>query len=231
MWKLTPDALANGVKSTTRYRSKQPNKRGHRTSHYPQRQRAGAMGGKSAKKQLRHRARMHDAYRSDPFRTPSRSIPTPASFDDSFNPDFPLASVYPASPSYYSPSGSEIDAMEYQPDVYGTGSEQRMSQQMFHGLPHRPLSSSPLASYSDGYIQLPSDPAVPLFTRSPTDTPSPPASEPRTPDSQTLGWGDSIYIAMDDSSQADFDLSAYGIAGNSDIPRDQFLHDAIGNGE
>ena len=66
--------------------------------------------------------------------------------------------MYPTSPSYYSPTASEIDAMEYQPDVYG-GCEQRMSQ-MFHGLPNVSVSSSPLASYSDGYIQLPSDPAV-----------------------------------------------------------------------
>ncbi|KAK7186611.1 fork head domain-containing protein [Paraphaeosphaeria sporulosa] len=233
MWKLTQDALANGVKSTTRYRSKQPNKRGHRTSHYLQRQRAGAVGGRSAKKQLRHRARMHDAYRSDPYQTSSRSMPTPATFDSSFFSDISGFEMYPSSPSFYSPSGSEIDAMEYQPNAYGTASEQRMSQQIFHDLPSAPVSSSSLASYSDGYIKLPSDPAMPLFTRSPTDTPSPSASEPRTPDSQSPGWDDSIYGPMGGPGHAGFDLNGFGIgiAGTSSMPNDQFAHDSLVNGE
>ncbi|KAF9732465.1 hypothetical protein PMIN06_004007 [Paraphaeosphaeria minitans] len=240
MWKLTQDALANGVKSTTRYRSKQPNKRGHRTSHYPQRQRAGAMGGRSAKKQLRHRARMHDAYRSDPYQTLSQSMPTPATpatpaTFDSFCSNMSRFDMYSNSPSFYSSSGSEIDAMEYQSDAHGTASEQRMPQQIFHGLPSASVPSSSLASYSDGYIQLPSDPAVPLFTNSPTDTPSPSASEPRTPDSQSSGWDGGIYDPMGGPGHAGFDLNGFGleigIAGTSAMPHDQFAHDAFGNGE
>ncbi|KAF2732944.1 winged helix DNA-binding domain-containing protein, partial [Polyplosphaeria fusca] len=51
MWKLTNEAIQEGVKSTTRYRSKQPNKRGHRMGQpQPQRQASGAKGGQAAKR-------------------------------------------------------------------------------------------------------------------------------------------------------------------------------------
>jgi len=56
MWRLTPEALIEGVKSTTRYRSKQPNKRGHRTHHpQPQRQASGAKGGHASRRSARSR--------------------------------------------------------------------------------------------------------------------------------------------------------------------------------
>ncbi|KAJ4351862.1 uncharacterized protein N0V89_007206 [Didymosphaeria variabile] len=225
MWRLTQDALANGVKSTTRYRSKQPNKRGHRTGLYPQRQLAGAMGGRSAKKQLRHKARMHDAYRSDPYQSPSRSMPTPATFDSAFNSEM---SMYSGSPSYYSPSGSEVDAMEYQPDAYGPATDSCVPQQIFHGLPNGSMSSSPLAAYNDGYIQLPSDPAVPLFTSSPADTPSPSASEPLTPDSQASGWDDNFYGNI---GGIGFEYYGGSDIGISAINQDGFAHEPLGEGE
>jgi hypothetical protein len=227
MWRLTDDALANGVKSTTRYRSKQPNKRGHRTGLYPQRQRAGAMGGRSAKKQLRHKARMHDAYRSDPYQGPSRSMPTPATFESTFNSDMPM---YSDSASYYSPSGSDIDTIEYQPDAYGNATEPRMPQHIFHRLPNGPMSSSssPLVSYSDGYIKLPSDPSAPLFTSSPADSPSPSASEPRTPDSQGANWDDAIYGPIGGIGPGSYD---FGNFGTTDHLHERFAHDALGERE
>ena len=89
--------------------------------------------------------------------------------------------------------------MEYPTDSYGNPVEVRrpgMMQDNFsrayptHGLP---LSSSPVAAY-DAYIQLPSDPADPIFTNSP----SPSASEPRTPDSDVGGptWSDNVFGAL-----------------------------------
>lgn len=198
MWRLTEEAKQHGVKSTTRYRSKQPNKRGHRSGLYPQKQRAGAIGGRNAKKQLRHR-RMNDAYRSEPYQ--SRSIPTPATFDSVYNSEMAMFARSP----YYSSSSSEIDHLEYPNDTFGNPVEVcrpgMMHDTYTHGLPTHglpthglpmvssPHGSSPLGAY-DAYIQMPSDPAEPLFTASP----SPTASEPRTPpDSDTHGCYDNRY--------------------------------------
>ena len=191
MWRLTEEAKLHGVKSTTRYRSKQPNKRGHRSGLYPQKQRAGAIGGRNAKKQSRHRARMNDAYRSEPYQ--ARSIATPATFDSIFNPaEVPMYSHSP----YYSPSVSDVEAMEYPIDTFGNPVEVRrpamMHEYLTHGLRTHGLSmSSPIGSY-DACIQLPSDPAEPLFTNSP----SPSASEPLTPDSDGTGWNDDVFASM-----------------------------------
>ncbi|KAJ4299904.1 hypothetical protein N0V90_005151 [Kalmusia sp. IMI 367209] len=181
MWRLTQEAIEKGVKSTTRYRSKQPNKRGHRTGNYPQRQRAGAMGGMKAKKaSLQRKARMNEGYRSEPYQ--SRSIPTPSSFDAIYTPELPMQTTqYPPSP-YYSPSGSEVDHLDYAIDSYNSSPLQ--VPQTFHGLP---ISQQEMvAAYGDGYIHLPIDPAEPLFTNSP----SPSTSEPRTPDSGDSSWSD-----------------------------------------
>ncbi|KAF2274322.1 uncharacterized protein EI97DRAFT_460189 [Westerdykella ornata] len=67
MWKLTDEAIREGVKSTTRYRSKQPHKRGHRTGHnpLPQRQASGAKGGLASRKSAKAR-RLHRAV-TDPY--------------------------------------------------------------------------------------------------------------------------------------------------------------------
>lgn len=214
MWRLTDDALVNGVKSTTRYRSKQPNKRGHRTGLYPQRQRAGAMGGKSAKKQLRHKARMQDGYRSNPYQTPSRTMPTPATFEPSIRSDM---SMYTGSP-YYSSSGSEVDHMEYQPNAYSSPLEARrldMSQPLLHGLP---LSSSTLSSYDNGYFHPPSDPAEPLFTNSP----SPSASEPRTPGSDAPGWNDNFFGSISSMGQIGSGFDAYMHLGDINMGESGF---------
>ncbi|KAI8932260.1 hypothetical protein NX059_010461 [Plenodomus lindquistii] len=56
MWRLSASALREGVKSTTRYRSKVPNKRAHR-SHFPQpqRQASGSKGGQAARRSVRMR--------------------------------------------------------------------------------------------------------------------------------------------------------------------------------
>lgn len=200
MWRLTEEAKQHGVKSTTRYRSKQPNKRGHRSGLYPQKQRAGAIGGRNAKKQLRNRTRFSDAFRSEPYQ--SRSIPTPTTFDPTFSADIGMYSHGP----YYSPSGSEVDVMEYPTDVFGNPVEVHRSSMLHgsftHGLSSQglPMSSSPIGGY-DAYIQLPSDPAEPLFTNSP----SPSASEPRTPESDVAGWHDNVFGSIGSAGQLSFD--------------------------
>ncbi|KAJ4343936.1 hypothetical protein N0V95_006511 [Ascochyta clinopodiicola] len=70
MWRLTPSALREGVKSTTRYRSKANNKRSTRTQPQPQRQASGSKGGHAARRaaNLRRSQRTRDQNpRSDPY--------------------------------------------------------------------------------------------------------------------------------------------------------------------
>jgi hypothetical protein len=76
MWRLTDETIREGIKSTARYRSKQLNKRAHRTQQpQPQRQASGAKGGQAARRSanLRRSKRMNDQYRSDSYI--SRSVP------------------------------------------------------------------------------------------------------------------------------------------------------------
>ncbi|KAJ9666287.1 hypothetical protein H2201_003475 [Coniosporium apollinis] len=82
-WRLTEDAIRNGVKSTTRYRSKIPNKRGGRSQHpAPQRQASGAKGGQAARKaaKFRRAVRLREANGAqvtDPYTMPPTSAPPP----------------------------------------------------------------------------------------------------------------------------------------------------------
>ena len=220
MWRLTEEAKQHGVKSTTRYRSKQPNKRGSRLGLYPQKQRAGALGGRNAKKQLRHRTRLSNEYRSEPHHT--RSIPTPATFDSGFSSEPPIYSHQP----YYSPSGSEADAMEYPIDTFGNPVEAYRSSMMHgaysSGFPTNglPILSSP-AGTCDAYIQLPSDPAEPLFTNSP----SPSASEPRTPDSEIPSWNDNVLGSFAGLNDSGFDHYPITFAGST------FAHEPLEENE
>jgi hypothetical protein len=56
MWRLTEQAINEGVKSTTRYRSKLPNKRARAHTPALKRQTAGAKGGQAAKKAAKRRS-------------------------------------------------------------------------------------------------------------------------------------------------------------------------------
>lgn len=88
MWRLSADAIREGVKSTTRYRSKVPNKRGYRSHHpQPQRQASGSKGGHAARRSVRMRRsnRLHDGgggggYTSDPY----AGRRAPAAFDSMY---------------------------------------------------------------------------------------------------------------------------------------------------
>ncbi|KAH9860990.1 hypothetical protein IAQ61_010726 [Plenodomus lingam] len=86
MWRLSESAIREGVKSTTRYRSKAPNKRGQR-SHFPQpqRQASGSKGGQAARRSVRmrrsNRMQLQQEYRSNPYA--NRSVP--AAFDPMYS--------------------------------------------------------------------------------------------------------------------------------------------------
>lgn len=59
IWVLADSALQDGVKSTTRYRKQNANKKGSKTDHpAPQRQISGAKGGKAAKKSAANATKM-----------------------------------------------------------------------------------------------------------------------------------------------------------------------------
>jgi hypothetical protein len=190
MWRLTPEAIQSGVKSTTRYRSKQPSKRSNRTAHpQPQRQASGSKGGHASRRSanLRRRARGHDAYRGpDPF---PRSVP---SFDAHPSPNYPpksdlsyggeAAPYYPNTDLYtYDAKPLDLNAslLAGRPDLYG-GATRHSAASI--SLPGSPLPHSVPSPYAlDGL------PAEPLFSAS--DSPSPAADSPRTPDGQRA-WDD-----------------------------------------
>lgn len=175
MWKLTDEAVREGVKSTTRYRSKAPNKRGPRSQHpLPQRQASGAKGGQAARRaaKMRRSQRASEKYAHCSDRYVCRSVPTV--YDQtSYEPCFDMPMPYPSSPFYV----SEVDfGQPSSQDDFG-------SPLMGSGLDLRSYSTSPMSqgSFYDPAQVFPQDPSEPMFYRDETASPS--ASEPRTPDS------------------------------------------------
>lgn len=172
MWRLTEEAIRDGVKSTTRYRSKQPNKRGHRSQPLPQRQASGAKGGQAARRsaKVRRSHRMHDLYTS-------RSVPSSA-FDSLYDStDTPMP--YPPSPYY----GREPD--------FGYHIKAEQPHSPFPGT--QPALFSPPKSYIGSPLShgLPVNDASFMMDHSPesslyTDSPSPPADGLPTPASQDV---------------------------------------------
>jgi hypothetical protein len=183
MWRLTDKAVREGVKSTTRYRSKQPNKRGNRSQHpLPQRQASGAKGGQAARRsaKMRRSNRINEAYRSDPYT--SRSVPT--SYDPSFDlktTDITMDNRHSQTPYVHSPYyGSEADySMQ---DDFGSP----LGPLDLDLLPARSYPASPLSHgcHDSAYV-LYQDASEPLFSNSP----SPSADDPLTPTSPDIGWG------------------------------------------
>jgi hypothetical protein len=193
MWRLTKEAIRDGVKSTTRYRSKQPNKRGHRSHHpLPQRQASGAKGGQASRRSARMRRgnRMTDTYRSEPYRS------VPATYE-SFPANIPMPQY---SPYYGSPIESEVEFMN--DEDYGsmlrTSNMDLCNSRSYTG---RPLSQQAAACSGDSaFIHLPVNTADPLFINSP----SPTADEPRTPDSPTGGWANEAAMAGGGDANQEF---------------------------
>ncbi|KAH7120832.1 forkhead domain-containing protein [Dendryphion nanum] len=180
LWRLTQDAIRDGVKSTTRYRSKHPNKRGHRSQHpLPQRQASGAKGGQAAKRsaKMKKSQRMHDRYphRSEHFM--SRPMPTSYPGYDSHHTCADISIPYSPSP-YYS-SDLEFDT----PTTHSTYGSPVLEQSVDFGL--YSSSSLPPAMYGADMGLVPDQKAsVPLFYN--TDRSSSPSGsdpEPRTPES------------------------------------------------
>ncbi|XPS81817.1 hypothetical protein M3J09_013742 [Ascochyta lentis] len=188
MWRLTASALREGVKSTTRYRSKAPNKRSTRTQPQPQRQASGAKGGQAARRaaNLRRSQRIHDTHpRSDPFAGTWET-------DNVYSCDRPFAdSPYPPCNDGH---GSTADTLSYLP-----------SEPLFRPMPglahhlHSPPrhnyhpTSAPLTPHSlhaDATYLLEQTPGDMLFSASPT----PEGDEPLTPPQPQLHshglWGD-----------------------------------------
>ncbi|KAF1916592.1 hypothetical protein BDU57DRAFT_556786 [Ampelomyces quisqualis] len=165
MWRLTEQALREGVKSTTRYRSKHPNKRGTRNQQpQPQRQASGAKGGEAARRaaNLKRSKRVLEYYQRQ-----ARSVP------DAFDPNHSTTTTtYPPSPYY--PSDTDFaynDPTHFSPyaiplDLFPPAAP----------YPHG-------AMLRDPDLVLPHSPADSLFTHSPT--PSSSDDGPRTP----LGQG------------------------------------------
>ncbi|USP76286.1 hypothetical protein yc1106_03560 [Curvularia clavata] len=187
MWRLTEQAVREGVKSTTRYRSKQPNKRSHRTQQpQPQRQASGAKGGQAARRsaKLKRSARLQEAYLNP--QPMSRSVP--ASFDPSYH-RHGLPTSIPPSPYNsseadfcyssqngdfpHSPTPDDCSTM----DLFSPTASY-MSSPMSHGMPIA----------DTGYL-LHQSPNDSLFTNSP----SPSADEPRTPLNQGV-WQDDVAM-------------------------------------
>lgn len=110
MWRLTENAIREGVKSTTRYRSKVPNKRGCRSQNpAPQRQASGAKGGQAARKaaRLRRSERLRDSrsvpmHKAESFVIGS-GLPPHGIFDNDNFATSDLAMNYPASPYFCHP--------------------------------------------------------------------------------------------------------------------------------
>ena len=176
MWKLTDRAILEGVKSTTRYRSKQPNKRGHRMGQpQPQRQASGAKGGHASKRsaRLRHAHRMKKSYihKSEPY--VARSVP-----EGAYSPGFDFGSdthmSSPASPYYSSDSdfGPPLDPTEFVFNPPGP---------IMHLQPQSRLPQDSLVT-NGAYMASPTDPQEPLFYDDSSNTSSPDNNGPATPD-------------------------------------------------
>lgn len=189
MWRLTDAALRDGVKSTTRYRSKQPNKRGSRTMPQPQRQVSGAKGGQAARRaaHIKRTKRVYDYQRSDPYTSSSRSNNNNSHAGVYHASDTVSKSFAARSPYFdgnvefaYNPSSTPTHGLPLSPADFG-------------GSPHMSLSTPTsdlfaTQTFPDGYILSPHGVGEPMFTNSPT----PSADEPRTPGSQ--GWEEGMGI-------------------------------------
>lgn len=195
MWRLTDEAIREGVKSTTRYRTKLPNKRG-RVSQLPQpqRQASGARGSQTAKRTAR--LRRSERGRGGPGAGGSggasqaaRSVPNYNTALDRLSPwEMPLP--HPPSP-YYS---SELD--------FGQPS-----------TPESFVSSYSVGSvgshavYPDQAFMLPCSPDEPLFYSE--GSPSTSGDDPMTPSSVDGDWPFGLTIDMPETYGTDDIDSSY----------------------
>ncbi|ORY06875.1 hypothetical protein BCR34DRAFT_590450 [Clohesyomyces aquaticus] len=197
MWRLTKEAVREGVKSTTRYRTKQPNKRGHRSTHpQPRRQASGAKGGQAARRAARYRRpqRMNEGYRSDPYGmvTSAPAQMYHCGYDSGSDMSMPCAS------SPYYTSEADFGDPSIKEEGFGNSPLVRAGfPSLFATHPYS--ASAPQALIPDASYVLPSDPSESLFYED-SNTSSPPVDEPMTPPSPSewemdtpLGHGTYIF--------------------------------------
>jgi hypothetical protein len=193
-WRLSEQALRDGrVQSTTRYRNKQPNKRGSKSHNpAPHRQASGARGGEMARKaaQVRRSERLREIRNglqengnllrsrgvirpNDPVPGPSTGVPVPSPYYtglEYFTTDSGTSQSGPASPYFLDDSGVySTTHPNFEPPI---------------NMMARPLSSS--AFHNESYSSSPElngQPEMhfmPIGDRLFYDSPES-ASEPRTP--------------------------------------------------
>jgi hypothetical protein len=207
MWRLTPAALREGVKSTTRYRSKAPNKRSSgRTQPLPQRQASGAKGGHAARRAANLRRSQHAReamYGGRPTSVPFGS--------GGYGSDWEGDSVYTPSSAYlprvdtpYTQyKESDLSFLPYQtpksPSAFqpmlGLASHLISPPRSYASTPitpNTPLSPNglPIGDAADILEQVPSEP---LFARSPT----PSADEPITSTNRRSRWEQDVAMGID----------------------------------
>lgn len=197
MWRLTKEAIRDGVKSTTRYRSKQPAKRGYRAAHcpQPQRQASGSKGGQAARRSARMRRgnRASEIPSSDPCVSVSAApwLSHPASNNGE------APTPYAVGP--YSESGFDshhsVQHEDYNSPLMAPHLELLPAVRIYQAIP-----ISHEMSMSDPHYMLDQGPTQRLFTNSP----SPSADEPRTPESPG-GWNEELSLG----APYVFDESAY----------------------
>ncbi|KAL1651079.1 hypothetical protein SLS61_005597 [Didymella pomorum] len=201
MWRLTEAALVEGVKSTTRYRSKAPNKRSHHTQPQPQRQASGAKGGHAARRtaNLRRSQRAREAgmfHRPTPSSDPYSNIGYTSEWED--NAVYTPGSVYSnrvdspynhMSMPYYTPR----DDASLSP-MLGMASHLVSPPRSYPST-----SAAPASSFSQGFIGgdaayvLEQDPGEPLLGGSPT----PSTDSPVAPADAHYGFEQDVAMSID----------------------------------
>ncbi|KAF3039694.1 hypothetical protein E8E12_002427 [Didymella heteroderae] len=174
MWRLTEAALIEGVKSTTRYRSKAPNKRSHRTQPQPQRQASGAKGGHAARRaaNLRRSQRARETvmyHRPIPSSDPYSNVGYGSEWEDS--------TVYKPSSAYSSRVHSPYRQM---------------------CMPHTVPRDD--AAFSSDVSFPPMLGTASHLVSAPRSYTSPPAT-PATPSIQDFRGGDAAYVPEQDIGQ------------------------------
>jgi hypothetical protein len=186
MWRLTEQALREGVRSTTRYRSKQPNKRGTRGRHpLPQRQASGAKGGHAASRSahMKRSKRVQEHFEREPFI--ARSVPDTFAINYDSNEDDDKV-AFPPSPFYG--SGIEHASSKHGAHHYDQFGSPHMANNGLELFPSTQTFSTPM-SMGDTAYTLSQSPSEPLFTNSPT----PPLDEPTTPMGQGT-WSNDMRV-------------------------------------
>ncbi|KAJ4368678.1 hypothetical protein N0V86_009587 [Didymella sp. IMI 355093] len=212
MWRLTQAALHEGVKSTTRYRSKAPNKRSHRTQPQPQRQASGAKGGHAARRaaNLRRSQRAREAgmyHRPTPSSDPYSNGGYGSEWED--------GSVYKPSSAYSSRADSPYSqmSMPYNTPRDDASFSPMLGMASHHLSPPRSCASTPATPATpltqgfmggDAAYVMEQGPGEPLFSGSPT----PSGDDPITPVDGHHTWDQDVTMGIDVYD----DLSPFGSA-------------------